>query len=391
MTNTGPTLHVPTYTTYTLQTTSPLFTTLPPEIRTQIFTYTLSPFEDNSNPYQKETYWARPGYNAPQKTCTELLRTCKAIYAETWFLPFALAEHVFYLTGRDRAPGMRIAGKNRSGRAFGECLEMVHQVHNKKTEDEGRAPLETGNIQVFAQLYMLEPGDAFQRLLNTPYLRPRQVRLTIRYTDFWHWENNRRLYIDGKWVSVVRFPESVRRFVVDFESIDRRRGEVDIIAGQAVEKWVFRRTDDRVLTAKKEDLAVSRWTGSSMFGSRRWIRDEVRPGELDYYVVTATWTVSRAQANAEKSDEHTHPAPQDTVTGSTPNSDADSRPTVRVPEVFTQPLPPYAGNTFITELDMREAGVTMGMDAAESWEAVRAYRNSRRRALLPAPPPRRVL
>jgi hypothetical protein len=35
-----------------------------------------------------------------------------------------------------------------------------------------------------------------------------------------------------------------------------------------------------------------RWTGSSRLTGRRWIGDEVRPNELDYYVVTVTWKPS---------------------------------------------------------------------------------------------------
>ena len=44
-----------------------------------------------------------------------------------------------------------------------------------------------------------------------------------------------------------------------------------------------------VFAAKGEDVTISRWTGSSTWGDRRWIRDESRPNEIDYYLKTVTW------------------------------------------------------------------------------------------------------
>ncbi|KAL4864209.1 hypothetical protein BDV12DRAFT_205850 [Aspergillus spectabilis] len=335
-----PTLHPPDFTTYNPQSASPLFATLPPELRSLIFTYALSPYEDTSRTYARETYWTRPGYSAPHKTSTSILRTCKAAYAETWFLPFALAEHAFYLTARDRAP------RNLSHAGFQPCLELIRKIHGE---------FETGHLRIFAQLYILEPGDALQQVLDTEYLAPRRVSLTLRYTDFWHWEDNRRLWVDPRWVNRVRFPESVSRFVVDFESLERRKEEIDIITGQAVEGWVFRRRDGKVLTARKEDVVVTRWTGSSTLGGRRWVRDEVRPGELDYYVVTVTWKLSRS-------------AEEDGVDLGVPC------PKIQVPDDYVQPPPPYLGWSSLPESELRMAGVTSDMQATDAVAVVQAYR-----------------
>ena len=316
-----PVLHPPDFTTFNPQSNS-LLLTLPPEIRAEIFSYALTPFEDTSKAYQKHTYWTRPGYNAPLKTHTELLRTCKRVYTETWFLPFALEEHSFYLTARDRRPP-----GNLSREEIASCLELIRKVHGDDF-DNGNG---TGDVRVFAQLYILEPGDAFQRVLNTRLLRPRRVRLTLRYTDFWHWEDNRRLYVYGRWVARTRFPDCVRAFVVDFESLERRKGEVDIIVEQAIERWMFQRKDGRVLKARSEEVAVSKWTGSSIFGGYRWLRDEVRPSELDYYVKTVTWRLAA---------------------GGIPPEMEDECPTISVPADFQQPEPPYLGRPAVSEETM---------------------------------------
>ncbi|KAL4936962.1 hypothetical protein BDV06DRAFT_203911 [Aspergillus oleicola] len=351
-----PTLNPPEFPTYTLQSSSPLFTTLPPELRSLIFTFALSPYEDKSKPYSKETYWTRPGYNAPHRTCTALLRTCKAIYTETWFLPFALAEHTFYLTNDDRAP---VNSKTSTPLTqLARCLELLNMSHSAHAAERGEKPIETGDIRIFAQLYMLQPGLRLQHVLNIPFLRPAEVRVTIRYTDFWFWEDNRKLEMGGKWVNDCVFPESVKRVIVDYEMIERRKEEVDIIVDQAVRKWVFSRRDDRVFTARKEDLSVSRWTGSSMFGGMRWVRDEVRPGELDYYVLTATWKVNN-EADSER--QMTSPTWRKTV------------PSVAVPDEFEQPDPPFLGATNLSHNDMRGAKVSMDMSAQESFDAVVAW------------------
>ncbi|KAL3465237.1 hypothetical protein BJX64DRAFT_253436 [Aspergillus heterothallicus] len=369
----------PSFTTYSPQPTSPLFTTLPPELRHEIFTYALTSTEDTdpARAYSKETYWTRPGYSAPRKTHTALLRTCKLAYAESWFMPFALAEHAFYLTASERAPG------GMSPEEFGEFLKTIHAVHGhadreegsaqaqgdegrkveEEKEGEGSEEIETGPIRIFAQLYILEPGDALQRLFDIPHFAPKTVTLTLRYTDFWHWEQNQRLRVEAQWVNVVRFPRSVVRFTVDFESIERRKEEVDLIVAQAVEKWRFIRKDGGVLRATSgESVSVSRWTGSSMFGGRRWIRDEdpARPGVLDYYVASVTWRLDRGSLQVPKPEEVVH----EDVEG------------VRVPLDFVQITPPYMGWMSLPESEMRLAGVGMDVPAEQAVSAVREFRTN---------------
>ncbi|KAL3431021.1 hypothetical protein BDV09DRAFT_199141 [Aspergillus tetrazonus] len=350
-----PTLHPPDFTTYHDQSQSPLFSTLPPEIRTEIFNYTLSPIEDKSKLYAKDTYWARPGYSAPHKTYTELLRTCKRVYAESWFMPFALAEHSFYIVARDRAPSRR-ANWRWQKELMEEWLKVLNDNH-REGQDQGqghdRRKVEVGDVRVFAQLYLLEPGKLLQSVLDTEHLLPKRVHLTLRYTDFWYWEHNRPLYIGGEWVTRIRFPESVKMFAVDFESLERRKEEVDILVSQAVEKWVFRRKDGRTLAAKSAEFATTKWTGSSMFGGKRWIRDEVRPGELDYYVATAMWKLQPPSAADSASEEEKNDM------------------TVRVPDGYRQLPPPFTGQISISRGEMERAGVDMDTPAEQSVNAIR--------------------
>ncbi|KKK16943.1 hypothetical protein ARAM_003757 [Aspergillus rambellii] len=336
-----PTLHPPDFSSYLDQSQSPLFSILPAEIRSEIFTYALSGFEDTGRLYSRETYWTRPGYSAPHRTCTDLLRTCKRVYLESWFMPFACAEHAFYLTARDRAPGQLPRDR------FAQFLKIIHDNHGE---------VETGRIRIFAQLYMLEPGGEIGDIMNMKHFHPRSITVTLRYTDFWHWEENAPLYVDSKWVNVMRLPDSVTSFTVDFESLERRKAEVDIISTLAAESWFFQRDDGAVLTAKRSDIKISTWTGSSMLGSARWIKYEARPGQLDYYIASVTWHLdSRPEVDWSK-----------------------PRPELTLPQDFVQVTPPPTPWITIGERDMRSVGIRLDTPVEQ---AIAAVRNHRRRRL----------
>ena len=254
---------------------SPLFSLLPSEIREEIFAFVLSSYDDTTRAYDKETYWARPGHYGPRHVSSDLLRTCKRIYTEAWFMPFIYAEHTEYLTMESRRP--RTA-------TWDDCLKVMDTDYEK---------LQPRFIRIFAQMWALEPGDQFQRVLDMPHFYPKTITLTIRYTDFWFWESDEPLRIDSQWVNRVQFPESVLRFSIEFESIEQRKNEVDYLAREATDKWYFHRKDGFLLTPCESETSVFKWTGSSCLGGQRWIRDEVRPGELDYHVKTVTWKLLR--------------------------------------------------------------------------------------------------
>lgn len=167
---------------------------------------------------------------------------------------------------------------------------MIHETY-RKHQPSGRFDL--GRIRVFAQLWMLDPGYELQKILDVPHCNPRRIAVTIRYSDFWHWESNVPLHIDAAWVNKIRLPDSVTYFTVDFEMIEKRKDEVNLIANEAVKKWFFERRDCAILAARTEDISVSTWTGSSVLGGERWVRDEIGPGQLDYHVVTVTWKLQQ--------------------------------------------------------------------------------------------------
>jgi hypothetical protein len=155
---------------------------------------------------------------------------------------------------------------------------------------------------------------------------------------------------------------------MDFEMIDRRKTEVDFLTDLATQKWFFRRADGMILRANKEDITTTRWTGSSTLGNSRWIRDESRPNEIDYYVKTVTWKA----------------AP-----GFDPFAGAgeDCCPNLDIPDGFASPSPVYMQRRFrnisVADLEAnniphdataQEVYQTMTRIAAERYEAMRRRR-----------------
>ncbi|MBE3110726.1 MAG: hypothetical protein IMZ46_09490, partial [Acidobacteria bacterium] len=223
--------------TPTPQANSPLFRMLPAEVRENIFSYALTDYPDPSpgREYDSETCYTRPSYFAPRRTDTSLLQTCRAAYAESWFLPFMLREQVHWLTARDRAPPEYSGTTDLEG-----SLRRI-------TAQLGEEKIEIAGLRVFAQMYRIEQGE-MESLMATPGLHPRALTLTIRHTDWWYWETDEPMRFEARWLRQA-LPSSVREVRIELESTMRRKDQVDAIAKQMREKWFFVRADGRVLYA----------------------------------------------------------------------------------------------------------------------------------------------
>ncbi|XXG99594.1 hypothetical protein Hte_005934 [Hypoxylon texense] len=308
-----------------LQDTSPLFRDLPAEVRSSVFALVLTDYESDEQ-YAAETCYKRPHYFSPRKTDTALLRTCRAAYAECWFLPFVLREQSHWLTAPDRAPpeyrmqytSMRMSRRqrNRMAQASLEPQEQDHmskaslasqlqQIKKQRGSDE---IVEIEGLRVFAQMYKLEGGN-LAGLLNTPGLYPRRVTLTIRHADWWYWESDEPLRFEAGWIKAVCdvLPSSVRELRIELESLERKKDQVDSIAKQMREKWFFKRTDDAALLpdVTGRNVEVSRWSGTSTWHNKRWVRDETAPGRIDYYVLCVPFQLQHVveRKGGEVSDE----------------------------------------------------------------------------------------
>ncbi|KAF4338945.1 hypothetical protein FBEOM_7121 [Fusarium beomiforme] len=261
------------------QNESPLFSILPGEVRDSIFSYVLTDHPDPTpaKKFSENTCYTRPSYLAAQSTDTRLLRTCRAIYRETWYKPFLLREQTQWATSGDRAPPPSQAPLQ----LYSTLLKVAKYLGTDSVEIE--------RLRVFAQMYKLEEGG-LESILRMPHLAPRTVTLTIRHTDWWYWEDDEPLRFEGNWIKDVcaALGPSTTQFCIELESLERKKDQVDKIAKQMVDNWFFKRPDGVVLYADTSDAnrKVSRWSGSSTWHGQRWIRDETEPNKLDYYIVS---------------------------------------------------------------------------------------------------------
>ncbi|KAJ9628341.1 hypothetical protein H2204_009316 [Knufia peltigerae] len=257
------------------QANSPLFDgTIPGEIRDRIFAFTLSCFE-SQKAWDRDSSYVRPEYAAPLVADTAILQTCQRAYVENWFRPWISATHTFYLAWEGRRPD-----KVTTVEKFEPTLELLFATHGET---------EISHVRVFAQLCSLENGRELSRILGMKNFFPQKITITIRHHDWWSWEEDARLHIGSQWVRDCRFPDTVREICVELESLQRKKDQIDWIAGEMAQGWQFARCDGTKLSAKPQDVRVSRWSGSSTWEGHRWLRDETKPGVNEYYVKTITW------------------------------------------------------------------------------------------------------
>jgi hypothetical protein len=302
------------------QSQSGLFSVLPGEIRNHIWNYALADYQDETQLYDDATCYKRPDYLAPRKTDTVLLRTCKRIYQEAWCLPWTNAEQTFYLTSSDRRPPRTTTPSNMQ-----KTLLAISKTQTMPIIQ---------HVRIFPQLYALESGQRLQDILNLKFFYPKVITITIRHTDWWFWESDNNLHFDATWVDFCRFPNSLTELRVAFESLERKKDQIDDVVKQAVEGWVFRRKDDTELSAKDCEPEIMRWSGSATWSHHRWIRDETGPNKLDYYVSTVTWRPVHSTINDGKGDSSAH------VAGSRqfPNLDAVGYPQLDEPTPSSVPI-----------------------------------------------------
>lgn len=260
------------------QSQCPLFSIIPPEIRNDIFKYTLSEVESDQDAYDMDTCFRRPGYLAPHRTYTDILRTCKRIYSEAWHLPWAGSEHVFYFAWDSRKPDRTVE--------VHEAQDMLNTIHASQGDTK------IDHVRIFAQLCNLEGGENFAEVCDMDHFHPTKMTVTIRHTDFWNWESDAPMRINGYWAACAELPDSVREINLEFESIEQRKASVDFLAEKVARQWRFTRKDARDLVADPDKVSSMRWIGSSTWGDERWIGDEIRPNELDYYVRIITFRLA---------------------------------------------------------------------------------------------------
>lgn len=270
------------------QTQSPLFSTIPAEIRNQIFSLALTPHEDLTNPYPEHDFCYRPDHRARRILSTALLLTCRRIWLEANHLPMEQTVHSFWFDSGRRPPWVKGNEYKRIDRLVGAMTptQLSHGTH----------------LHFFAQMYWLE-RRSLVRLLAGPSYQPlvknmRSLTITIRYSDWWNWESNEPLRISTIWMKEILSLQELRRvgeIRLELEVLERQMGQLKLIldrlAGVAGPDGRFQ------LVGPHEE---STWSGPTNLGGRAHAPYK-KLERMDYRVVTVKWKQTQSKLD-EASD-----------------------------------------------------------------------------------------
>jgi hypothetical protein len=261
------------------QGSSPLFSILPPEIRNHIFHLTLLEYDDKNFPVPFNSYGYRPGHRFRKKHSLDLLATCKLAYLEAYLIPVAATTHTTWSTWGHRAPLDR---------------SLVAHHRFQKMNVEQRAAVET--VQLYAQQFSLEAQDWDRDILpkdqKTHGVLPKRLIISVRHSDWWDWERDAPFRMDesrygSSWRKRFEAFPSLEVFVMELETLERRKAEMDIIA-EGVRKWKIDLGNGRVLMTDGIALKTCTWIGSKIYCG---LLPPEGAAPLQYYVVTITWKV----------------------------------------------------------------------------------------------------
>lgn len=243
---------------------SPLYNKIPPEIRNTIFRLALTAYGDPTRKYRPAAHYYRPGFTCAHKIDTNLLLTCRRVYAETARLPASINEHTSWYfrpppgIGKNEVP----LGKSPGARVRQRDLRTIH---------------------VFAQQFWLEGAHGgftgFVRLWNIA--RPTHLKITIRHSDWWWWEVGEPIALDAKregrpsaqhysrpsdlfepesWGARFRDIEGLDVLQLELETLEYKKTELDAIVDR-VQGWQFPLGDSRVLLPNASKTKRTGWVG----------------------------------------------------------------------------------------------------------------------------------
>ncbi|KAJ8084654.1 hypothetical protein PM082_003429 [Marasmius tenuissimus] len=270
---------------------SPLFSYIPPELRTIIFRHVLLASYDKSRPFEHDAFHYRPDFLYRDGVDTALLQTCRQIYLETYRLPIALNDHVFWC-GPSRGP---------PSRSEKSPMDFFNSLPNAQLESVNR-------VHLFTQLFWLE-GNGFESLTQHSKFRPRSLHITIRHSDWWFWENNNRLALKTGWTAHLKGIQGLEELVLELETIDRDKDQMYAIA-DSVGKLKFDLHDNKALQPSGAPVR-GQWMGPSayregnqmrLYQSGRWrhVRRTKSPTTyppMAYQTVKLRWYVTSRAKN----------------------------------------------------------------------------------------------
>jgi hypothetical protein len=263
---------------------------LPYEIRREIWTMTLLPYQNTRAPILAyDSYAYRPSTEFPMIQAVFLLRICRLIYSESHDLPVSLRTFISWLlAGEDRRPHNRSHSPG-FHRLSPKDLQRVRYFHAYAAQADLERP-EWVQSALTSSRFTEHP--LVGKYICTLYV-------TIRHTDFWWWERDNILRMDHRkeyneqWRSGLDVLPNLEKMVFDLETLERRADEMDALVKE-VKEWKIALKDKRILSSDGIPVQTHTWVGTSRFSGGQ--RVPVGTSSLSYYVATITWKAPKAVA-----------------------------------------------------------------------------------------------
>jgi hypothetical protein len=149
-------------------------------------------------------------------------------------------------------------------------------------------------------MFALERGYELNNVLRNAErsIATRHLIITIRYTDWWWWEDNEPLHIESHWMNTVKLPDSLEKLTMELETRQGKKAELDALVTGQVSKWEFSTESDKKLTLSPSSPKSKSYIGTDRPGGESRVHhgvahnqppDGLREpvvGEMYYYVVT---------------------------------------------------------------------------------------------------------
>lgn len=211
---------------------SPLYSTLPQELRDMVFAYATAEYADPAHMYDSTDYWYRPGHIGRLRTSTTLLRTCRRAWLEAHALPMQQTENAYWF---QRGPRDVHADKD-----WRQNVSDEHQRYSCWISTlSNKALREVRNVRLFTQMFqlgMLASPRELIRFFPVEKLalgfKPRIFQITVRHSDWENWESGAELNLDvnavKRWLAAPGLG-AVVEFKLELETLESKKDQLEVI------------------------------------------------------------------------------------------------------------------------------------------------------------------
>lgn len=270
------------------QSQSRLFS-LPRELRDLIYEFALSPWDNRARPYGTREYYYRPDRVAKHMVLTDLLLSCRRVWLEANTKAIKQWRPAFWC---GRGPGGREEETFFPNMTDNNLRNVTNiQIHMQMFEIEPMADMETGEALIAA---------FFDPSLRRRGFNPRILRITIRHTDWWYWEDDEPLRLEDGWVQALLnapLASCVEMLELELETLERKKDQLEPIVerlrklGGMPRRVSLVDPDDRratKLVSSSKKPKISHWTGK--LPSNAGLNTGRKEGKTwDYHIALLTW------------------------------------------------------------------------------------------------------